>query len=435
MRRRPSGVDRRAAARRAGRVRGAAAGARRRRCRRWSSVDGDRLTRRAAPPGPRGRRRPGGRRLPAGPGRRHRARLRHHHRRRRLGVTGADRDRQRGPGRPARRPGSARCPAPTSPRRSESSSASCPTCRTCPSCPAAGPGADMIGRGAGLLVELPVELYAGRWRVAAAPGRGPAPHPRPAGTRPGRSSTEQADGYAGPLKVQAAGPWTLAASLDLPIGGRMLRDHGAVRDLADSLAEGLRAHVAEVAPPAARARRCCCSSTSRRCRRCWPGGCRPRAGCTRCACGRRPRWRSALARSIVDAVGVPVIVHCCAPTCRIGLLRAAGASRGRARPGAARPRPRRAGRGDRRRLGLFAGAVPTTGTRPPPPPVAADAVTQLWRRLGFPLPRLPAQVVVTPACGLAGATPDYARAAADRLRGGRPPPRRARADGRRSPRS
>jgi methionine synthase II (cobalamin-independent) len=41
----------------------------------------------------------------------------------------------------------------------------------------------------------------------------------------------------------------------------------------------------------------------------------------------------------------------------------------------------------------------------------ADRITTLWRRLGFPLDRLGGQVVVTPACGLAGASPEYAKAA------------------------
>ena len=36
-----------------------------------------------------------------------------------------------------------------------------------PELPARGPGADMIGRTAGLLVGLPVEVYAGRWRTTA----------------------------------------------------------------------------------------------------------------------------------------------------------------------------------------------------------------------------------------------------------------------------
>jgi hypothetical protein len=40
----------------------------------------------------------------------------------------------------------------------------------------------------------------------------------------------------------------------------------------------------------------------------------------------------------------------------------------------------------------------------------AEAVIALWRRIGLPLATLPRQVVVTPACGLAGASPARARA-------------------------
>ena len=119
-----------------------------------------------------------------------------------------------------------------------------------PELPARGPGADMIGRSAGLLVELPVEVYAGRWRVAPRPGRD-LRRARDLMERDLDQLAEQAEEYAGPIKVQAAGPLTLAASLELPIGGRLLRDPGAVRDLTGSLAEGLRAHVAAVRPTAA----------------------------------------------------------------------------------------------------------------------------------------------------------------------------------------
>jgi hypothetical protein len=45
-----------------------------------------------------------------------------------------------------------------------------------------------------------------------------------------------------------------------------------------------------------------------------------------------------------------------------------------------------------------------------------DAVRDLWRRLGFAPELLPRSVVVTPACGLAGASPGYARAAYRRVR-------------------
>jgi hypothetical protein len=38
-------------------------------------------------------------------------------------------------------------------------------------------------------------------------------------------------------------------------------------------------------------------------------------------------------------------------------------------------------------------------------------VQRLWRKLGFEPGRLAAGVVVTPTCGLAGASPAYARAA------------------------
>src|SRR5918995_484852 len=72
-----------------------------------------------------------------------------------------------------------------------------------PELTARGPGADIIGRGAAFLTDRPV-------------------------------------------KVQAPGPWTLAASIDLAVGGRMVRDHGATRDVAESLTEGLRQHVAGV---------------------------------------------------------------------------------------------------------------------------------------------------------------------------------------------
>ena len=42
---------------------------------------------------------------------------------------------------------------------------------------------------------------------------------------------------------------------------------------------------------------------------------------------------------------------------------------------------------------------------------AAERITTVWRRLGFPRERLAAQVVPTPTCGLAGASPGYAHAA------------------------
>ncbi|MEU7611979.1 methionine synthase [Micromonospora sp. NPDC049204] len=278
-----------------------------------------------------------------------------------------------------------------------------------PELPARGPGADLIGRSAGLLVELPVEVYAGRWRVAPRPGR----DLRRAADLMERDLdqlAEQAEEYTGPIKVQAAGPLTLAASLELPIGGRMLRDPGAVRDLTGSLAEGLRAHVAAVTRrlprasvllqldepslPTVLAGRVPTESGL--------GAYRPVDGVD----------AAALLRTVVDAVGVPTLVHCCAPDVPLELIRSTGAVAvaldldlvtkldplGEALDAG---------------LGLLAGAAPT---RPPSAGGAptsaqiADRVRQVWDRLGFPRRQLAEQVVVTPACGLAGATPEYARA-------------------------
>lgn len=113
-----------------------------------------------------------------------------------------------------------------------------------PELPERGPGADMLGRSAGLLVELPVELYAARWRLAARPGRD-ARRIADLRERDLDTLTEQATGFQGLLKIQSAGPWTLATNLEMRSGGPILRDAGAVRDLTASLAEGLRQHTKE----------------------------------------------------------------------------------------------------------------------------------------------------------------------------------------------
>lgn len=278
-----------------------------------------------------------------------------------------------------------------------------------PELPARGPGAELTGRTAGFLVELPVDLYAAQWRLTARPGAD-LRRTRDLTDRDLDALTEHADGYAGALKLQVAGPWTLAATLDLPIGGRVLRDSGAVRDLTASLAEGLAGHLADVkarvpgatlllqldepALPAVLA-----------------GAIPTESGLHRYRPVDAPDAASAL-RRVVEAVGVPVVVHCCARDVPVALLRTAGAAAVSLDldlldlddPQAIDPLGEALDAG----FGLFAGAVPTA----PPAPTAADTadrVRTLWRRFGFPPEKLPEQVVVTPACGLAGTHPAHAR--------------------------
>jgi methionine synthase II (cobalamin-independent) len=268
--------------------------------------------------------------------------------------------------------------------------------------PARGPGADLLGRSAGFLVDMPVQVYAGRWQIAPRPGRDLR---RTADLleRDLDQLTEQGGGYTGTVKVQAAGPWTLAAGVDLPIGGRLLRDPGAVRDLTDSLAEGLRRHVADV-----RKRLPHATVLLQLDEPSMPtviaGRVPTESGLSAYRSVDGPAAAAAL-RTVVEAAGVPVVVHCCAPDVPLQVVRDAGAA------AVAIDLSLLAdldplGEALEAGLGLFAGAAPTLPPdgRGPAAKEIAERVRTLWRRLGFAATRLPQQVVVTPACGLAGAS-------------------------------
>lgn len=270
-----------------------------------------------------------------------------------------------------------------------------------PELPARGPGAEIIGRGAAFLVDLPVEVYAGRWRVAGRPGHD-LRRALDLLERDLDQMTEQAGDYAGTFKIQAAGPYTLAAGVDLAIGGRILRDHGAVRDLTASLAEGLRAHVADVrrrlpratvllqidepSLPAALAGRIPTESGLYTYRRI------------------EASTASTALRTLVEAVEVPVVVHCCAPEVPLDVVRSSGAA-AVALDLDLLEKLDPLGEALDAGLGLFAGVSSRATTSA----AVADRVRGLWQRLGFPLAGLPAQVVVTPACGLANSSPAAVR--------------------------
>ncbi|MQY23273.1 methionine synthase [Nocardia macrotermitis] len=117
--------------------------------------------------------------------------------------------------------------------------------------PGRGTGSDMIGRTAALLVDMPFDVSTRAYRLTARPSA-VARRARDF-LRTDLDALEEAwegTGSAGSgrtVKVQAVGPLTLAAQLELTSGHRVLTDSGAVRDLSASLAEGITRHAAEVA--------------------------------------------------------------------------------------------------------------------------------------------------------------------------------------------
>ncbi len=284
-----------------------------------------------------------------------------------------------------------------------------------PELPARGPGADMIGRGAGLLVELFAQTEPSGWRFADRPGR----DTRRAHSWLGEdldALEEFTQGYRGALKIQAVGPWTLAASIELRNGEKALRDPGARRGIADSLTEGLRRHLEDVrrripgaqivlqldepSLPAVLA-----------------GAVKTASGFQRLRSVDRQVAEEGL-RSVIGKLDVPVVVHCCAPGVPIPLLRRAGVA-GVSLDFSLLTERDDDDLGEAVEAGtrILAGVVPSTGQPAAQSGAVSDpagsvqGVRTLWRRLGLEPELLGRRVLVTPTCGLAGASPDYARRA------------------------
>jgi methionine synthase II (cobalamin-independent) len=285
----------------------------------------------------------------------------------------------------------------------------------CPETPARGPGAEIIGRSAGLLVDLPVDLQPSGWRFVDRPGLD-ASRTASFHREDLDELAEAYDGYAGPLKVQVAGPWTLAASLRLNRGERVVADPGAVADLVASLADGIQAYVSDV-------------------RRLVPGaevvlqvdepslpavleGSLP----TSSGFGRvravDPQVVMRALESVLAAHAGATVVHCCHASAPLPLLRATGAGALAIDLTAATPaRWESVAATLDAGTGIWVGCLPTDGSGTD---VEARAlVLNGFERSGLTSDALRG-LVVSPTCGLAGLTPQGAqtvlRAALDTAR-------------------
>lgn len=285
----------------------------------------------------------------------------------------------------------------------------CPELPYLPELPARGPGAGLVGRGAALLVDMPVDLQPSGWRLVDRPGVD-SRRARDLLSRDLDAAEEILSGYSGPLKVQATGPWTLAGGLELNRGDKTLADPGACRDLAESLAEGLRRHVTEIASRI--------PGASLLVQLDEPSLPAVLVGRVPTASGfsALPAVEPPLALSVLHAVLAAFdgfgLVHCCAADPPIGLLQQAGAAALSLDMAQLSPADDEAiGEVVEAATGIVLGVVPGIGTRLSDLAATVAPVRAMWRRLGFDPEVLASTVVLTPSCGLAGASPAYARAA------------------------
>ncbi len=308
-----------------------------------------------------------------------------------------------------------------------------------PELPDRGPGADLTGRTAALLVDLSVEVTPRGWRLAERPGRDRA-RARSMLSSDLDALEEVLDGFRGPVKVQLCGPWTLAATLELPHTMNVaVADAGAVADLTASLAEGAAAFAADVAKRVPGAR--LVVQFDEPAQPAVAEGMVPTAsGLSRLAAVEADPLRDGLAQ-VLASTHAYTVVHCCAASVPFGIIRTAGADGvafdlSQLRRGEEDGMAEAAEAG----MGMFTGAVaavPGLGAEGAGTPGLAGSgraggsnpadgssearetsarVIRLWRRLGLPLATGPEQAVITPACGLAGASPPQARAVLTRCR-------------------
>jgi len=290
----------------------------------------------------------------------------------------------------------------------------CPELPFLPELPARGPGAELIGRGAALLADLAADLQPSGWRLVDRPGLD-SRRARDLLARDLDAAEEVLAGYSGPLKVQAAGPWTLAAGVELTRGDKALADSGACRDLAESLAEGLRRQVAEIGRRIPGA-----TVLAQLDEPSLPAVLAGRVP-TASGFGALPAVDAHVAESVLSVVlatvGAYGLVHCCARDVPLGLLQRSGARALSLDVALLSPvDDDLVGAAVEAGTCLLLGVVPGTDDSLPDLAATVAPVRRMWRRLGLPPELLAPAVVLTPSCGLAGASPAYVHAALARCR-------------------
>jgi methionine synthase II (cobalamin-independent) len=272
----------------------------------------------------------------------------------------------------------------------------------------------MVARSLALVGAIGVDLQPAGWRLTDASG---VDHRR-AQSRLAQDLDvleELSQGWTGPFKVQVAGPWTLAATVEKPRGDKVVSDHGARRDLAQSLAEGVRTHVRDVRRRVAGADTLVVQVDEPSLAAVAGGGIRTASGFGRHRVVHPPELSEHLGWVLeaITAEGAVPWVHSCAPETPLDLLRGAGAQGLSVDLGVIDATGH-----DALGSALEAGETVALGVVPSTDPATTATETELVERvlrwldmLGLDPDVVREHLVVTPACGMAGASPGWARRA------------------------
>ena len=280
-----------------------------------------------------------------------------------------------------------------------------------PELPSRGPGSDLIGRTAALLArvasDLAVMTTPTGWRFTDAPGV--AVRRADAYWREDLDTFEEmAHGVDGAVKVQLAGPVTLAATIELRRGERAIADRGALAEIFDAHREAAVRHIADLRHrlPGAQL---VVQFDEPALTGALAGTIPTQSGWGRLAPLEEPvirEWHGMTAAAVV-AAGARPWLHSCAPQWPIAFAHRAGylgisgdVSLLRARDDEAIGEAVEAG------LDLVTGLIPTAAALLAAAPRSelptVQPVLDLFARTGLTKADLRRSVVVTPTCGLGG---------------------------------
>ena len=291
-----------------------------------------------------------------------------------------------------------------------------------PEVPGRGAPASMTGRALAVMAELGADLQPAGWRLT---GNGSTPgidHRRARSllAQDLDGLEEQAQGYAGAFKVQVAGPWTLAATVERPRGDKVLADFGARRELAQALAEGLTVHVADLRRRLPSGHRLVVQVDEPALAVVLAGSVPTASGFGRHRTVHPPEASQALGW-VLDAIagaGAEPWVHSCAAGTPLDLLRGAGAA------GLSVDQTQLSAHDHDELAGaLDAGQTVALGVVPSSDPATdptdtevTEAVLRWLDMLGLDPEQVGDRLVLTPACGLAGASPAWTQRSLKLLR-------------------